>query len=99
MITDILSATTDMPPISISSQSNIAVIGKMANGSLSLETAVPKQHLVELMNIIPQLEEMFDSSDYPPDFPPEYMDDPEFMDRPPEWFKEDLPDFMQGPPE
>jgi hypothetical protein len=45
-----------IPEISVPTKSNIAVAGKLNNGSISIETALPKEHLIELMNFIMQLQ-------------------------------------------
>jgi hypothetical protein len=45
-----------IPEISVPTKSNIAVAGKLNNGSISIETALPKEHLMELMNFIMQLQ-------------------------------------------
>jgi hypothetical protein len=46
-----------IPQTAVQSQSNIAVAGKAAGGNLSIEMAVPKQHVMEIMGVFMQLQQ------------------------------------------
>ena len=46
-----------IPPVSAQSQSNIAVAGNADGGKLSIELAVPKQHVTEIMTAFMQMQQ------------------------------------------
>lgn len=46
-----------IPQTPVQSQSDIAIAGKMAGGSLNVELALPKQHLMEIMQIFMQMQQ------------------------------------------
>jgi hypothetical protein len=46
-----------IPQTAVQSQSNIAIAGKVSGGSLSVEMALPKQHLMEIMTIFMQMQQ------------------------------------------
>jgi hypothetical protein len=46
-----------MPQTPVQSQSNIAIAGKATGGSLSIELAVPKQHVKEITNVFMQMQQ------------------------------------------
>jgi len=48
---------TPMPQTSMQSQSSIAIAERMAGGNFSMELAVPKQHLTELMGAFMQMQQ------------------------------------------
>jgi len=46
-----------IPRTAVQSQSNIAIAGKAANGSLRIDLVLPKQHLVEIMTVFMQMQQ------------------------------------------
>ncbi len=46
-----------MPQTPVQSKSNIALAGKMTTGSLGIDLAVPKQHLMEIMGVFMQMQQ------------------------------------------
>ena len=46
-----------IPQTPVQSQSNIAIAGNMTGGSLSIEMALPKQHVMEIMMIFMQMQQ------------------------------------------
>lgn len=57
-----------IPQTPVQSQSNIAIAGKAAGGSLGVELALPKQHLMEIMTIFMQMQQQR-PQDQPPGQP------------------------------
>jgi hypothetical protein len=45
-----------IPPMQVNSQSNVAMMGKFSNGKVTVELAVPKQHVQEIMGIVMQMQ-------------------------------------------
>jgi len=46
-----------IPKTAVQSQSNIAIAGRAANGTLSIDLALPKQHLTEIMTVFMQMQQ------------------------------------------
>jgi hypothetical protein len=46
-----------IPRTAVQSQSNIAIAGKAAGGNLTIDLALPKQHLVEIMTVFMQMQQ------------------------------------------
>jgi len=46
-----------IPRTAVQSQSNIAIAGRAAGGNLSIDLALPKQHLVEIMTVFMQMQQ------------------------------------------
>jgi hypothetical protein len=45
-----------MPQMQVNSQSNVAMMGSFGDGKMTLELAVPKQHVQEIMGIVMQMQ-------------------------------------------
>jgi hypothetical protein len=58
-----------IPQTAVQSQSNIAIAGKVSGGSLSVEMALPKQHLMEIMTIFMQMQQQKMQEQRPPEQP------------------------------
>ncbi len=57
MGTAIVPLPTPLPPTTVPTQSDVAVDGTCGDGRLTLEMAVPKQHVTEIMQTIMQLQQ------------------------------------------
>jgi hypothetical protein len=55
-----------MPPMQINSQSNAAMMGSVGNGKMTIQLAVPKQHVQEIMGTIMQLQMQQQQMQQPP---------------------------------
>ena len=55
-----------MPPMQINSQSNAAMMGSISNGKMTVELAVPKQHVQEIMGTIMQMQMQQQQMQQPP---------------------------------
>jgi hypothetical protein len=48
---------TPMPPVDVPTQSNLAIAGTIGNGKLLLNLAIPKQHVLEFMQVIMKMQQ------------------------------------------
>ena len=54
-----------MPQVPVQSQNDIALAGKAAGGSLSIDLAVPKQHVTEIMSVFMQMQQQMQEKPQP----------------------------------
>jgi hypothetical protein len=46
-----------MPQVDVPTQSNLAIAGTIGNGKLLLNLAIPKQHVLEVMQIVMRMQQ------------------------------------------
>ncbi|MHC4518756.1 MAG: hypothetical protein ACYTAS_09230, partial [Planctomycetota bacterium] len=46
-----------IPQVQINTQSNLAMVGNVGNGKMTMELAVPKQHVQEIMGVVMQVQQ------------------------------------------
>lgn len=58
-------APIPIPQVQINSQSNVAMVGNVSNGKMTMELAVPKQHVQEIMGVVMQMQQQMQPQTQP----------------------------------